>query len=215
MTETTGAGVDLFWLPLGAGGHCVRVNGRVFEALVARHEHRSRRALYHSALEVRLGRERWTLEMAPVWNTPDPDRGVVVEGPVGLRPLGALGLFRYEVRCWPGGRIPDVAEAVGGARRVSADAVRARRVLELAPQFPVHTWGLDEQGAGEMWNSNSLTSWLLARSGHDLTQVAPPDGGRAPGWQAGLVVAARQDLLTAALPPASTAAGPAADGRAR
>ena len=25
-------GVDLFWLPLGAGGHCVRFNGRVYEA---------------------------------------------------------------------------------------------------------------------------------------------------------------------------------------
>ena len=25
-------GVDLYWLPLGAGGHSVRLNGRVFEA---------------------------------------------------------------------------------------------------------------------------------------------------------------------------------------
>jgi hypothetical protein len=24
------AGVDLYWLPLGAGGHSVRVNGKVF-----------------------------------------------------------------------------------------------------------------------------------------------------------------------------------------
>ena len=28
--------VDLYWLPLGAGGHCVRINGRIFEALSAR-----------------------------------------------------------------------------------------------------------------------------------------------------------------------------------
>jgi hypothetical protein len=30
------AGVDLYWLPLGAGGHSVRLNGRVFEAIAAR-----------------------------------------------------------------------------------------------------------------------------------------------------------------------------------
>ena len=29
-------GVHLYWLPLGAGGHSVRLNGRVYEALAAR-----------------------------------------------------------------------------------------------------------------------------------------------------------------------------------
>ncbi len=33
------AGIDLYWLPLGAGGHSVRLNGRVFEAVVSRLEH--------------------------------------------------------------------------------------------------------------------------------------------------------------------------------
>ena len=32
------AGVDLYWLPLGAGGHSVRLNGRVYEAVAARLE---------------------------------------------------------------------------------------------------------------------------------------------------------------------------------
>ncbi|HEX6229829.1 MAG TPA: hypothetical protein VFZ41_10265 [Solirubrobacterales bacterium] len=27
------AAVDLYWLPLGAGGHFVRLNGRIYEAL--------------------------------------------------------------------------------------------------------------------------------------------------------------------------------------
>ena len=44
--------VDLYWLPLGAGGHCVRANGRIYEAVAARLAGRDRRALYHSALEV-------------------------------------------------------------------------------------------------------------------------------------------------------------------
>jgi hypothetical protein len=43
-----------------------------------------------------------------------------------------------------------------------------------------------------MWNSNSLISWLLARSGHDTSALHPPRGGRAPGWTAGLVLAARE-----------------------
>lgn len=190
-TPRTGS-VDLYWLPLGAGGHCVRVNGRVFEALAAWHAHRARCDLYHSALEVRLGGNAWVIEMAPVWNTPDPDRGVVAEGPVGHPWLGRSRLFRYEVRCWRGGRIPDVVEAVDSPRRMSSNAEQARRVLDLAPRFHTATWALDEQRVGDMWNSNSLTSWLLVRSGHDLSTVAPPAGGRAPGWSAGLVVARRE-----------------------
>ena len=43
-----------------------------------------------------------------------------------------------------------------------------------------------------MWNSNSLTAWLLARSGHRMDAISPPAQGRAPGWHAGLTVAARQ-----------------------
>jgi hypothetical protein len=30
------ASIDLYWLPLGAGGHSVRLNGRVYEAVAAR-----------------------------------------------------------------------------------------------------------------------------------------------------------------------------------
>jgi hypothetical protein len=47
-------GVDLFWLPLGAGGRSVRLNGRVFEAVASRLQHRPVCDLYHSALEVRV-----------------------------------------------------------------------------------------------------------------------------------------------------------------
>ena len=97
-----------------------------------------------------------------------------------------------------GGTIPDLAEAVDSPRRVSSDAVRAELMLSLAPAFPTATWGRDELGAGEMWNSNSLVAWLLARSGHDLSTIHPPQGGRAPGWSAGLVVAARYATPSAA-----------------
>ena len=35
-------------------------------------------------------------------------------GAVGSRYPGWLRLFRYEVRCWLGGSIPDLGDAVGG-----------------------------------------------------------------------------------------------------
>lgn len=48
------AAIDLYWLPLGAGGHSVRLNGRVYEAVAARLARRPVCDLYHSALEVRV-----------------------------------------------------------------------------------------------------------------------------------------------------------------
>ena len=97
--------------------------------------------------------------------------------------------------------IPDVDEAVESPRRLTQDVVLGRRLLELVPQVPTPVWGRDELQAGEMWNSNSLTSWLIARSGLGVESVHPPAGGRAPGWRAGLVVARRQETRK----PASSA----------
>jgi hypothetical protein len=57
---------------------------------------------------------------------------------------------------------------------------------------PTPVWGRDELRAGEMWNSNSLISWLIVRSGLEVDSVHPPPVGRAPGWRAGIVIARRQ-----------------------
>jgi hypothetical protein len=189
--------VVLYWLPLGAGGRSVRWNGRVFEALAARHEHRAAKDLYHSALEVYLDDARFVIEMTPAWGTAVADRGVVGEGPVGTRGLGRFTAFRYEVRRWRMGVIPDATDAVGGPRRVSHDPTRARRLLGLVPEVPMLTWGRDQLRAGDMWNSNSLTAWLLARSDHQTESIGPPAHGRAPGWHAGLMAAAREEPWTA------------------
>jgi hypothetical protein len=185
------AGVDLYWLPLGAGGHSVRLNGRVFEAVVARVERRPACDLYHSALEVHVPEGRFVIEQAPVPDGNGAERGVVVEGAVGHRWAGRFRIFRYEVRCWRDGAIPDLDEAVGGPRRLSDDPRVAQRLLDLVPSLPTPVWGRDELGAGEMWNSNSIVSWLLARSGIDVEEIPPPPGGRAPGWEAGVAVARR------------------------
>jgi hypothetical protein len=53
-------------------------------------------------------------------------------------------------------------------------------------------WGRDELAAGEMWNSNSVVAWLLVVSGLRAEAVSPPRSGRAPGWNAGVVVARRE-----------------------
>ena len=190
-TSPVSSAIDLYWLPLGAGGHFVRLHGRIFEWLAARLEHRDRCDLYHSALEVHVPEERFVIEQAPAWGE-GGERGVVAEGAVGTRAAGRLRLFRYEIRRWRDGVIPDVSEAVESPQRLSDDADRARRLLELVPHVPTPVWGRDELQTGEMWNSNSLISWLITRSDLDVESVNRPVGGRAPGWGAGIVVAKRQ-----------------------
>jgi hypothetical protein len=187
------AAVDLYWLPLGAGGHFVRLNGRVYEAVAARLQRRPRRDLYHSALQVQLPEGTYVIEQAPVHDWSGKQRGVVAEGTVGTRWAGRFRIFRYEIRLWLGGHIPDVAEAVDSPRRLTDDEDRARRVLELIARVPTPVWGRDELATGEMWNSNSVIAWVIARSGIDAESIQPPVGGRAPGWRAGLVVARRKD----------------------
>lgn len=183
--------IDLYWLPLGAGGRSVRLNGRVFEAIQAAREHRPRRALYHAALEVRSGGGRFVIEMTPIPKVAGTDHGVVSEGPVGSRLLGRFRLFRYELRRWRDGVIPDLDEAVSSPVRLSDDPAAVRRLLELVAFVPTSVWGRDELDAGEMWTSNSVVSWLIARSGLSIESVAPPADGRAPGWRAGVVAARR------------------------
>jgi hypothetical protein len=203
VTGRGAARVELYWLPLGAGdaSGCVRWNGRIFEAVAARGQHRRPCDLYHSALMVRVGGARYAIEMAPAWGTREPGRGVVGEGPVGLPWLGRSRFFRYEIRRWRDGAIPDIAEAVDSPRNLDTDANRAGQLLDLVPAFPTVTWGRDELRAGEMWNSNSLIAWLLVRSGHQAGTIAAPAGGRAPGWSAGLTVAARVSPAPAARAP--------------
>jgi hypothetical protein len=207
------ATVELHWIPLGAGQHVVRLSGRAFEALSALVQRRGRRDLFHSALTVTVPEGRYVVEMAPVPDAHGERRGVVAEGPVGTRLAGRLRVFRYENRCWRDGVIPDAAAAVATvSERVGSD--RAHRLLALVRRVPTPVWGRDELGTGEMWNSNSVVSWLLGHGGLggdlDAAVVRPPPGGRAPGWDAGLEVAAREGARpAAAAPPAVSPAVPA------
>ncbi len=100
-------------------------------------------------------------------------------------------MFRYEVRRWEGGTIPDLSHAVGGAAPLTEDPARIDAVFDLLPAVPTPVWGRDEMRNGEMWNSNSVVSWVLCTAGFDLAAIAPPGNGRAPGWHAGIAVAGR------------------------
>jgi hypothetical protein len=194
------AALYLYWIPLGAGGHSVRFNGRVFEAIAAARQHRQRCDLYHAALVVELDGDRYTIEIAPSPNADEASRGVVATGPVGSRYAGRLRLFRYEIRCWRGGSIPDLDWAVDGPRRLTSDPAAARRLLDLIATVPTPVWGRDELEAGEMWNSNSMIAWLIATAGLPTDLLRPPPRGRAPGWNAGLEVARRSGAYERDMP---------------
>jgi hypothetical protein len=187
-----GASVDLYWIPLGAGAHVVRVSGHIFEAVCALVQRRTRASLYHSALVVTVPEGHYVIEQAPVPDSHGERRGVVAQGPVGTKWAGRFRCFRYEIRRWRDGRIPDIDAAVASPVRVSDDVALARRILEVVGLIPTPVWGRDECDAGEMWNSNSVVAWVVASAGVHLAAVHPPVRGRAPGWNAGLVVAGRE-----------------------
>ena len=187
--------VDLYWLPLGAHGCSVRSKGRVFEAYAARRQKRPARELCIAVLEVTLGSDRFVIETTPVRSDCAAHDGAL-QGPMWGLParLGRSPLLRYEVRRSSDCLIPEDPDAASGPRCVGRKEANARNLLGLVPQIPDLTWGRDQLGAGDAWNSNLMVAWLLGRSGHHVRDVVPPPRCRAPGWAAGLALArARAD----------------------
>jgi hypothetical protein len=187
-----GSSIELYWIPLGAGARVVRFSGKLFEAIAAFAHRRRPLDLFHSALKVVVPEGTFIIEMGPVADRDGKRRGVVAEGPVGTRWAGRPRHFRYEIRCSRDGVIADAGDAVASPVMVTNDVSIARRILALVPSVPTPVWGRDELATGDMWNSNSVTSWVLDAGGVDTSSITLPPGGRAPGWHAGLVVAARQ-----------------------
>ena len=193
---TATSALDLYWIPLGAGAQIVRFSGKLYESLMARAHHRQVSDLYHSALVASLPEGRYFMEMTPIPRGGDgDDRGVVGEGAVGSSLLGRYRIFRYELRRWLNGNIPDLDFAVASPVRLTSDDEAIRRVLELMPLVPTPVWGRDEFDTGEMWNSNSVISWMLCRANLLVPAGTPPNHGRAPGWDAGVAVAAGDRML--------------------
>ncbi|MFZ6003245.1 MAG: hypothetical protein ACOYXM_04860 [Actinomycetota bacterium] len=193
MTDVPGrpgaAWIDLYWIPLGAGQNSVRINGIVYEATLAALQRRGRCDLYHAVLELRVPSGHYWIEMTPVPDRHGDRRGVVAQGPVGLAALGRFRLFRYEIRCWPDGVVPDLAYAVDSPVRLTTDLLMAQRVFDFLPRVPTLVWGRDECSVGDMWSCNSIISWTLARAGVDVSSIRMPTHARAPGWEAGIAIA--------------------------
>ena len=182
------ARVDVVWIPLGAGATgAVHWSGLVYERWHAGRQHEEPRRLFHAALLVTEDTEPDAIEMGPQWYRRAPGAEVALVGPVGGRRLGRFRWFRYEVRRSPHGWLPDARFATAVVTASQSPAV-ARAVLDLLPAVPPLTWGRDECGTGEMWNSNSVVAWLLTGAGV-VDAIGPPAGGRAPGWSAGVAVA--------------------------
>lgn len=187
--------VELRWIPLGAGGHFVRVNGKLYGAISAALARRPRRDIYHAALTIHSCHGNFSVEMTPVPERGGAQRGVVAEGPVGGRWLGRLRVFRYEVRCWRNGAIPDLGYAIEPPTLLSDDEATAQRIIDALPNVPTLVWGRDEMHVGEMWTCNSIISWAITQAGLDATAVALPPNGRAPGWQAGVAIARHENHI--------------------
>lgn len=187
--------LELSWIPLGAGGQVVRRCGGLYERIVAFRQGRPPSDLYHAALVATSETGRYTIEMTPVPDEHGDRRGVVGGGAVGSTLLGRWRIFRYEVRCWPDGCIPDLPYAVGPPVVVSSDPDEIARVIEVVRDVPRFVWGRNIPGVRDMWNSNSVVAWTLSRAGVVERAGSPPSGGRAPGWAAG-IEAARRPALT-------------------
>jgi hypothetical protein len=120
-SEQSAAAVRLYWIPLSAGLDVVRLNvarlsGKVFEAVSALAQQRPPCDLYHAALEVSVPSRRFVIEMTGARDRHGCERGVVCQGAMFAPWLGRFRLFRYEVRCWPGGTIPDAKVRSGQPR---------------------------------------------------------------------------------------------------
>lgn len=191
--DSSDAHADVWWLPVGAGGHVVVHTSRWWEQLRARRARRRPQPLFHAALELFDGDIRYVIEMTPAWGNRVGERGVVATGPVCARWLGASRFFRYEVRCWRDGRIPDREWAVDAPHRIRLSRHDAGDLRDRVRRVPTLTWGRDALHVQDMWNSNSLVSWLLETAGVDAALITPPLGGSAPGWSSGIAAARRAE----------------------
>ncbi|MEZ4481007.1 MAG: hypothetical protein R3B97_07590 [Dehalococcoidia bacterium] len=186
MTECS---ADLYWMPVGAGtSGFQQASLRFWESIEAAHVltvHALGSFIRRSSLRSPGGRVHAGTD-ASIRRRPPP----LATGPVGIRGADRIRLFRYQLRRVPGETLPDEEWAEGEPIHLTGDCDAVRRIVALAPSTPPHVWGRRVRGTKEMWTSDSVISWLLRSAGIDLSKVAIPPGGRAPGWSAGIALAA-------------------------
>jgi hypothetical protein len=198
----------LLWIPVGAGTRFQRLTLNVYERLWAKLARRPRSTLVHAGLKLACGGQRFTVELMPAPRG-RADHGEVT-GPVGLRWLGRLRWFRYQVCVFERAALPDEQWVVGSPIVVASGTEAVSRLVALAKEVPAHTWGRRAPGAAEMWTSDSAISWMLVKAGLDPGACAPPSECIAPGWSAGIFEARRrgQARHIAGSLPSTTASPP-------
>ena len=183
-TAVTAAAVELYWIPLGAGGHCVRFNGRIFEALDAARRAPSalrplprgaRRPARRPALHDRARRRRRTpTRRAAASSAPAPSAAATSAG---------CACFATRFAAGEADRSPTWTTRSAGRCRLTTDPGVARRLLDLVAAVPRPVWGRDELDAGEMWNSNSVIAWLVATAGLPADELEPAAAGQGAGLE--------------------------------
>ncbi len=172
-------GIDLYWLPLGAGGQFVRLNGRVYEAAQAYRERRPRLDLYHSALEVYVPEGRFVIETA--WPIPDADaasRGVALEVPSS--PAGSRASARSDTRCAAGGTARSPTSA-GPWPAPSASATTSRqRAWYSSSRDPCPSWC----GAATSWGRATCGTRTPWSRGSSRAVVSRPQRSALPSTDA-------------------------------
>jgi hypothetical protein len=169
-----------------------------WERLRALKAGRSPRELLHVALEVQLDSStKFVIELVPAGFGPArTSTGVVGNGPILSRALGWMRMFQYEIRRWKNG----VVEAKDKSTRPPSTYVitrdQALQIIDGASRAPRHPWGQDVLGNGDMWNSNSLVSFVLVSAGMDPAAIEPPASADWPGWDTGVALARTNATLT-------------------
>ena len=149
----------------------MRLNGRIFEAVGRGLEQRDRVRPLPLRMVVRVPEGEFVIEQAPV-GTERELAASSPKAPVGSR--WARADSDLPLRDPPLARWRDPGRRRGGRQPAAADRgfpLRAGRARSCA-NVPMPVWGRDELGTGEMWNSNSVVAWLIARSGLAVDAVA-------------------------------------------
>jgi hypothetical protein len=85
MTRELSPGVDLYWLPLGAGGHSVRLSGRMLKRWRRGSRGGAPATATTSALEIRVPEGHFVIEQPPL----RPGGGAHLLTPVEHQATGA------------------------------------------------------------------------------------------------------------------------------
>lgn len=177
--------VKLIWVPVVGGASVDDILEFIAKFYI---DNPDGKTLFHSALEIQLpeGGEcnRYIIELTE--SVSDKAESAKVGETVQHNIFGPFG---YTIRLYRNGQEEDherskprilLTNDCGIASNIVA-FVKAQEIPDLDYGKKIGT----RSGAADRWTSNSVVAWLLQRTGLNPGGIFPPDGGIAPGWDAG------------------------------